>query len=213
MIEDQDVDASIIEWGLDPLTDYEPLQDFDISALDSFLPLLAEIFEPWTTPTAEATRTLAAEAMVSLQDLCPPEPPPPEIIPTDADVLFGRGAGVNAHAGNRRFLTLVRANAAHYQATERTQKRRLAQSLVRSVQRSGGRFLQRNCAGQWVEATEQNAVKKTQASLCQVTRIRRVEPIVVVSSPPKPRRRSARSLWTHQMNRLAEKEPRVAAAA
>lgn len=90
------------------------------------------------------------------------------IIPTDKDVLFGRGQGVNRHIGNIRFRKIVKAMKKDYKrlATKGKRKMGLSSSLVEHIRRYGGRFLifDANTLG-WVEADMKRKREKCSQAL------------------------------------------------
>lgn len=102
----------------------------------------------------------------------------PPIVVTDNDVLSGRGVNIAAHPGNERFRTLVttRADASYCEAYSATEKKAVAEEIVRHVSSLDppGRFLKREGRGQvsrglngpWEELSRREAIKKT----CQALR-------------------------------------------
>ena len=66
-------------------------------------------------------------------------------IPTDVDVLLGRGAGCWNHPGNRKFRDIVHKHLCSYDnAKLRVEKTHIVSIILREVLESGGRFLKRN---------------------------------------------------------------------
>eukprot|EP00804_Cyclotella_cryptica_P001753 CCRYP_009091-RA/>CCRYP_009091-RA protein AED:0.14 eAED:0.41 QI:0/0/0/1/0/0/2/181/615 len=104
--------------------------------------------------------------------------PPAPIIPTDNDVLCGRGVNIAAHPGNERFRTLIttRSDAAYCHTYSATEKRAVAEEIVRHINSLDppGRFLKREGRGHvtrglngpWEELSHKEAVKKA----CQALR-------------------------------------------
>eukprot|EP00578_Thalassiosira_sp_NH16_P007083 CAMPEP_0181121886 /NCGR_PEP_ID=MMETSP1071-20121207/24996_1 /TAXON_ID=35127 /ORGANISM="Thalassiosira sp., Strain NH16" /LENGTH=446 /DNA_ID=CAMNT_0023206773 /DNA_START=363 /DNA_END=1703 /DNA_ORIENTATION=- len=102
----------------------------------------------------------------------------PPIVVTDNDVLSGRGVNIAAHAGNERFRTLVttRADASYCEAYSATEKKAVAEEIVRHITTLDppGRFLKREGRGQvsrglngpWEELSRRESIKKT----CQALR-------------------------------------------
>jgi hypothetical protein len=102
----------------------------------------------------------------------------PGIIPTDNDVLCGRGVNIAAHPGNERFRTLVttRSDAAYCETYTAAEKKAVAEEIVRHINSLDppGRFLKREGRGQvtrglngpWEELSHRECVKKT----CQALR-------------------------------------------
>lgn len=101
----------------------------------------------------------------------------PPIIVTDNDVLCGRGVNIAAHPGNERFRTLVttRADASYCDTYSATEKKAVAEELVRYINNLDppGRFLKREGRGQvtrglngpWEELSHRDAVKKAVQAL------------------------------------------------
>lgn len=59
------------------------------------------------------------------------------------DVLFGKGAAINSHNGNRRLRSLVELQREDFaQQEKRAGKRAIAQSIVNEIHALGGRFLE-----------------------------------------------------------------------
>lgn len=60
------------------------------------------------------------------------------------DVLMGRGSPSTEYSGNLRFRQLVRERRAEYlKAVRRRDKHQIAESIIETVHKRGGRFLQR----------------------------------------------------------------------
>ncbi|KAL7484034.1 hypothetical protein ACHAW6_009676 [Cyclotella cf. meneghiniana] len=103
---------------------------------------------------------------------------PAPIFPTDNDVLCGRGVNIAAHPGNERFRTLIttRSDAAYCHTYSATEKRAVAEEIVRHINSLDppGRFLKREGRGHvtrglngpWEELSHKEAVKKA----CQALR-------------------------------------------
>lgn len=102
---------------------------------------------------------------------------PQNIIPTDNDVLCGRGVNIAAHPGNERFRTLIttRADADYCDTYTASEKRAVAEEIVRHINGLDppGRFLKREGRGQvtrglngpWEELSHRDAVKKATQAL------------------------------------------------
>lgn len=68
------------------------------------------------------------------------------IIPTNVDVLTGRGAFINDHPGNKYWRTLAKQGKARFDAGDQTDKKEVAMEIVRAVTNqtpTGGRFLRK----------------------------------------------------------------------
>lgn len=68
--------------------------------------------------------------------------------PTDDDVLFGRGGGSNKHPGNARYRREVERLEKGYKSATKSEKRRIIEALVRTVQ-SRGSFLEKDKQRGW----------------------------------------------------------------
>ncbi|KAL9181842.1 hypothetical protein ACHAXT_012185 [Thalassiosira profunda] len=94
------------------------------------------------------------------------------IVPNDNDVLLGRGFAIMCHPGNELLREMVRSEKPAFLATPRAAKRDVARSIVRDIQRWGGRFLVEDPACErdkdaalikkrgWLVAEEERAVEK-----------------------------------------------------
>jgi len=103
---------------------------------------------------------------------------PPPIVPTDHDVLSGRGVNIAQHPGNERFRALVNSRYDSNYCTQysTTEKRAVAKEIIDHIRSlcPPGRFLKRlvrpkhsrGLEGPWEELSEQEAIKKT----CQALR-------------------------------------------
>jgi len=78
------------------------------------------------------------------------------------DVLFGRGKGVQAHPGNKRLRELVEANLERYERASRLEKTLLAETIVRNIKDTSGRFLKLDSGrgGGWTEVNDETARDK-----------------------------------------------------
>jgi hypothetical protein len=83
----------------------------------------------------------------------------PAIVPTDKDVLLGRGGHAGHHPGNKYYREVKTAMQDRYlAATAVTEKTRISQELVDIVRQRGGRFLKRDkLLGTWYEAENDTA--------------------------------------------------------
>ncbi len=85
------------------------------------------------------------------------------IVPTDQDVLCGRGKGIRKHPGNELYNKLLRDNYDEYKAAPKGSKVSIVKKIV-SLVRERGRFLERSTQnGKWVYADigDDRAVNKT----------------------------------------------------
>lgn len=82
------------------------------------------------------------------------------IIPTNTDVLFGKGYRVQSHPGNVRFRSLVEQHRLAYDDCPRGMRMEVALRVARSLRADGIRFLQKNESGEWVESDIGEASKR-----------------------------------------------------
>lgn len=85
------------------------------------------------------------------------------IVPTDQDVLCGRGKGIRKHPGNDLYNKFLRDNYDEYKAARKGSKVSIVKKIV-SLVRENGRFLERRTKdGKWVytDIGDERAVNKT----------------------------------------------------
>ena len=83
------------------------------------------------------------------------------VIPTRADVLYGRGKPIQDHVGNLRYHALLEYYHSSYEGAKKFQKKDLANRIVSIVHGYGGRFLKQDIHGAgWVEVDETVASEK-----------------------------------------------------
>jgi len=95
--------------------------------------------------------------------------------PDAADVLCGRGGGINNHIGNVNFRKMINDRKQEYSvARNKAEKSAIAQEVIDAVWAAGGRFLQRaekaelgtvGTEGIWVEVELEKAIAKTGQAL------------------------------------------------
>ena len=90
-----------------------------------------------------------------------------EIMPTNKDVLFGRGVPVQTHVGNAKLIELIHGKYAEYTQLTKRDKTLMAWDVVAQIQLDGGRFLERQYdetkkmhIGRWIVASDQKAQRK-----------------------------------------------------
>ena len=102
------------------------------------------------------------------QDI-PPLPKPTDTISLvlQNDVLCGRGGETNHHAGNIQYRQLVKASQPSYIAAKRRDKPKIAEKIVRTVRKLGGRFLKKNpeTPNTWKDVGNTKAREKTSQAL------------------------------------------------
>lgn len=89
-------------------------------------------------------------------------------MPTDADVLFGRGGKTNHHPGNVRLRRIVDHYKYGYEAARKTDKPRYAKAIVQALRlhSTPSRFLRMNEAtNQWEDVGDKRAAEKVSQTL------------------------------------------------
>lgn len=81
------------------------------------------------------------------------------VVPGMQDVLLGRGKRVQESAGNFRFKHLLGTHREHYERVSKFEKTIVAESILRLVNESGGRFLKQGDCG-WTQVEDEMARKK-----------------------------------------------------
>jgi hypothetical protein len=93
---------------------------------------------------------------------------PEVILPTDKDVLLGRGGRSGNHPGNKRYLALKDEMQKAYLDAEKSQKTVISQQLVDVVNNEwGGRFLKQE-GGVWFEVSNEKARHKCSQALREI---------------------------------------------
>jgi hypothetical protein len=81
--------------------------------------------------------------------------------PEHKDLLFGRGRPIMRHPGNALLRNLLQARYQEYdEAPTRTEKTKIAWSIVCQLQQSSCRFLKEDPIGYWVEVSSEIARQK-----------------------------------------------------
>eukprot|EP00540_Astrosyne_radiata_P000086 CAMPEP_0116826664 /NCGR_PEP_ID=MMETSP0418-20121206/2655_1 /TAXON_ID=1158023 /ORGANISM="Astrosyne radiata, Strain 13vi08-1A" /LENGTH=405 /DNA_ID=CAMNT_0004455325 /DNA_START=1065 /DNA_END=2282 /DNA_ORIENTATION=+ len=83
----------------------------------------------------------------------------------DNDVVSGRGSGVAALEGNKKFRKLIARFKGMYAEAERTKKTTIADKVIEEVKKAGGNFLERDGNGNFVEMEYKKALEKTSQAL------------------------------------------------
>ena len=87
------------------------------------------------------------------------------LVPTNKDVLLGKGTPINRHAGNIAFRALIRQKQDQYDAAPEGSKHFIAKDIVHSLRDQGWRFLRRTLPTVWEEVPMQRAYRKAQQTL------------------------------------------------
>lgn len=93
--------------------------------------------------------------------------------PTDKDVLCGRGGLINQHKGNVVYRRIVEYNKTVYKQVPKRHRILVPQSIVQTICRDGGRFLQpadENGTTVWTEVPFARATQKTSQALRERSR-------------------------------------------
>lgn len=108
-----------------------------------------------------------------------------KVIPTENDVLCGRGNGVNLHPGNQKFRAMIKALKPEYVAASKPDKSSFPYLVVAEIQNAvpPGRFM-KYCpkSDQWHELPTKHAITKTRQAL------REGAPDIVESQKGNPRK-------------------------
>jgi len=95
-----------------------------------------------------------------------------QIVPTQNDVVSGRGSGANRHKGNANFRELVRRNKQLYLRMSKKDKMQVAVSIYDHIASLSppGRFLNKNPeTDMWFETSRQRALEKISQALREKT--------------------------------------------
>lgn len=91
---------------------------------------------------------------------------PISIVPTDTDVLLGKGTPINRHAGNVAFRELIRQHHERYDTTPEGSKHLVAKEIVDNLLNQGWRFLLWQLSSKvWEEVPIRRAYLKAQQTL------------------------------------------------
>jgi hypothetical protein len=107
------------------------------------------------------------------------------VIPTDHDVLLGRGNGIASFTGNQNFRKIIWRFRESYKKAERNGKHSVAREVIEAVRELNppGRFIERLDEEAYVIVSEQRALEKT----CQALRERKMrKPHDFVEDTKKP---------------------------
>jgi hypothetical protein len=89
-------------------------------------------------------------------------------MPTDADVLFGRGGRTNHHPGNKRLRMIVDEYKLAYEAARKTDKPKYAKAIVQALREHStpSRFLRMNdTTNMWEDVGDRRAAEKVSQTL------------------------------------------------
>jgi hypothetical protein len=81
-------------------------------------------------------------------------------LPTNRDVLIGRGKPFRYHPGNEQMHTIMDNYRDEFESRKRGAKANIVEEIVIAIKRSKGRFLKRDPSGWWVEGTNDEAQQK-----------------------------------------------------
>ena len=84
----------------------------------------------------------------------------------NSDVVLGRGNGIASWVGNKAFRNIVLSYKAIYKKAYRCEKSFVSRQVIEDVHKGGGRFVERDGSGGYVEVTYEKALEKT----CQCLR-------------------------------------------
>jgi hypothetical protein len=123
-------------------------------------------------PAQVSTRILETVVDMDLIDAtikeAPPVPKLTDVISRvlENDVLCGRGGETNHHSGNIQYRQLVKVSQPSYIDSKRRDKPKIAEKIVRTVRKLGGRFLKKNPeTNTWRDVGNGKAREKTSQAL------------------------------------------------
>jgi len=89
------------------------------------------------------------------------------VVPTDLDVLLGRGGQTNNHPGNRRYREeVLKVKPMYHDCTTKLEKFDVSKLLMEYVHHYGGRFLSKDdSTGHWCIACPKKARQKCSQAL------------------------------------------------
>jgi len=86
-------------------------------------------------------------------------------VPTNLDVLCGRGVATNRHIGNESFRALVKCHKETYVCSTKAAKMKMSRFIVQTIRAQRGRFLERDDSGLWMDIGDKKAIEKTSQAL------------------------------------------------
>ena len=83
------------------------------------------------------------------------------VVPSRMDVLFGRGTPLQSHVGNMRLIDLIEEDLEKYfSSSKKAGKAAVVNSLIKTINNEGGRFLKQSRDGVWEEVDDSSAFDK-----------------------------------------------------
>mmetsp|Transcript_594 Transcript_594/g.1427 ORF Transcript_594/g.1427 Transcript_594/m.1427 type:complete len:752 (+) Transcript_594:258-2513(+) len=82
------------------------------------------------------------------------------VVPSNFDVLFGRGRNTREHCGNLRCAVLVEMHQKEYESCSKTEKTAIAERIIKMVKECGGKFLKKDRKYGWQEVPDNKAREK-----------------------------------------------------
>eukprot|EP00980_Cylindrotheca_fusiformis_P000126 scaffold22_cov93-Cylindrotheca_fusiformis.AAC.4 len=109
------------------------------------------------------------------------------VVPTNRDVLFGRGKPFRQHPGNMKLFEMIDEKLDYYKSVPTKQKTMVIAETVEDVQKNDGRFLRQDWHGCWIEVDVKMAKEKVSHAFRtrQRTRLRIASTTEV--APPCPK--------------------------
>lgn len=135
---------------------------------DQVIPKESHSNECCSTHIQEISHSSIPQEPHSLE-ACTKANPNKPIMPTEMDVLCGRGGGISNRPGNRRFQALVTVHSSRYAHASAGQKREITKAVIETLQNlePPGRFLKKDDAtGFWHDV----GMEKAQAKVGQALR-------------------------------------------
>lgn len=82
------------------------------------------------------------------------------LVPSQADVLFGRGKPFREHVGNLRLNNILDEKLEKYEASRLKEKTAMIGDIVDVIRGEGGRFLKQDNNAPWIEVDDKQAKEK-----------------------------------------------------
>jgi hypothetical protein len=81
-------------------------------------------------------------------------------LPGRNDVVLRRGSKFHDHPGNFRMRLLVESNQEAYKMAPVGEKAPIGDNIVQEIKKAGGRFLELDSDGWWIEVSDKEASKR-----------------------------------------------------
>ena len=92
------------------------------------------------------------------------------VLPSEKDILLGRGRNFRNHPGNVRFHRIIEMHEAQYENSSRYGKQLLSDAMLNLVKQDGARFLKKKPGIGWLEVSDEDSRER----VCHAFRNRRL---------------------------------------